>query len=90
MPTFGAREWFTRIITPSYSPWVSAARKQSAAIGNAESLIAPGKAATAEPSHDMAAFDRDHLPGRYHLDGMHSPPLAGFGVIQDRTRRRSS
>jgi hypothetical protein len=25
----------------------------------------------------MAAFDHDHLPGRYHLDGMHSQAFDG-------------
>ena len=32
VPTFGPHEWLTRIIMPSYSSWMSVARKQPAAI----------------------------------------------------------
>lgn len=56
---------------------MSAARKQSAAIWNAESLMASGQARDGGAVHDMATFDRDDLSGRYHLDGMHSPAFDG-------------
>lgn len=35
----------------------------------------PGQARNGGAVHDMAAFDRDHLPGRYRLDRVHALAL---------------
>src|SRR6266566_4091381 len=66
MPTFGSHEWFTRIITPSYSPVVTAARKWSPVIGNAEFLIAAGRFATAARSTTWTIVR--HSPHRTRSD----------------------
>jgi hypothetical protein len=77
MPTAGSHEWFTRIITPSYSP--GGERRQEAVRRDRERRIADGvrQARDGRAVHDMAAFDRGHLRARYHLDGMHSLAFDG-------------
>src|SRR5438067_6248685 len=75
MPTFGWQEWLIRISTPSYSPGASAAKKQSAAIGNAEFPDRIGQARDGRAVHDVTAPDRDDLPARDRLDCVHAPAL---------------
>jgi hypothetical protein len=86
MPTFGSHEWFTRIITPSYSPGASAARKRSTAIGERGIPKGLRQARDGGTVCDMAALDRDHLPARERPDGMHAPAFDGARAALDRFR----
>src|SRR5215469_10358596 len=96
-PTFGSHEWFTRIITPSYSAGAIAATNKSAATGNAESLIASGRPATVAPSTMWPPLTATTSPAAITSTACTprpsmalAPPFTAFGVTHDRTRGEPS